>query len=184
MRNVITKEMKIYIQQQNQFVWKERNILSIVPNSLISIIWSSGQTYVEWKGEEIIDDGYLKSGIANIILKSFFFFGFFFFLLLGGCRSTLLLDLDLNIGHGSTSATQVSLGSVGVLGVVVCDGRFDGILGKHGAVHCNMLVSFFSRPKRRGNVHFTGGRQSSLAISVLRIRPASSRVIPRTNSVR
>ena len=60
MRNVITKEMKIYIQQQNQFVWKERNILSIVPNSLISIIWSSGQTYVEWKGEEIIDDGYLR----------------------------------------------------------------------------------------------------------------------------
>ena len=59
MRNVITKEMKIYIQQQNQFVWKERNILSIVPNSLISIIWSSGQTYVEWK-EEIIDDGYLR----------------------------------------------------------------------------------------------------------------------------
>ena len=60
MRNVITKEMKIYIQQQNQFVWKERNILSIVPNSLISIIWSSGQTDVERKGEEIIDDGYLR----------------------------------------------------------------------------------------------------------------------------
>ena len=52
--------MKIYIQQQNQFVWKERNILSIVPNSLISIIWSSGQTDVEWKGEENIDDGYLR----------------------------------------------------------------------------------------------------------------------------
>lgn len=52
--------MKIYIQQQNQFVWKERNILSIVPNSLISIIWSSGQTDVERKGEEIIDDGYLR----------------------------------------------------------------------------------------------------------------------------
>lgn len=79
MRNVITKEMKIYIQQQNQFVWKERNILSIVPNSLISIIWSSGQTDVERKGEEIIDDGYLKSGIANIILKSFFFLVFFSF---------------------------------------------------------------------------------------------------------
>lgn len=45
MRNVITKEMKIYIQQQNQFVWKERNILSIVPNSLITrsymVKWSN-----------------------------------------------------------------------------------------------------------------------------------------------
>ena len=74
----------------------------------------------------------------------FFFFWFFFFLLLGGCRSTLLLNFDLDIGHGSAGATQVSLGSVGVLGVVVGDGRLDSILGKHGAVHCSMLVSSFS----------------------------------------
>ena len=54
--------MKIYIQQQNQFVWKERNFLSI-PNSFITRSngrWSSGQTDVEWKGEEITKDGYLR----------------------------------------------------------------------------------------------------------------------------
>ncbi len=33
-------------------------------------------------------------------------------------------------------------------------------------------------------LRFTGGKHSSFAISVFRTRPASSRVIPRTNSVK
>lgn len=47
-----------------------------------------------------------------------------------------LLDLNLNLRHGGTGAAKVGRTGLGVLGVVVRDGRLDGILGKHGAVHC------------------------------------------------
>ena len=42
--------------------------------------------------------------------------------------------LDLNLGHGSAGASEVSGLGFGVLGVVVADGGFDGVFGKHGAV--------------------------------------------------
>lgn len=48
-----------------------------------------------------------------------------------------LLDLDLDVGDGSTCPGQVGCASVGVLGVVVGDSGLDGVLGEHGAVHWN-----------------------------------------------
>lgn len=77
--------------------------------------------------------------VSSIFLVGFFFFGFLFFcfFVLGGGRRSLLLDLNLHIRHGSTSATEVSLGDAGVLEVVVGDGRLDGVLCKHRAMHYN-----------------------------------------------
>jgi hypothetical protein len=49
--------------------------------------------------------------------------------------------LNLNLGQRRISATQVCCLRLGVLSVVVGDGRLDGILSKHGAMDWNgMLV--------------------------------------------
>jgi hypothetical protein len=45
-----------------------------------------------------------------------------------------LLNLNLNLRHGGTGAAEVGRASLGVLGVVVRDGRLDSIFSKHGAV--------------------------------------------------
>lgn len=101
---------------------------------------------------------------------------------LGRCRGN---GLDLNLWQRRRLAAKVCLPCVGVLRVVVGDCGFDGIFSKHGAMYYKQLVS---RPYllllRNGYSRFTGGRQSSFAISVFLILDASSSVIPRTNSVR
>lgn len=48
------------------------------------------------------------------------------------CGGGHLLDLDL--GHGGAGATEVGDLGLGVLCVVVANGRLDGVFGKHGAV--------------------------------------------------
>lgn len=48
------------------------------------------------------------------------------------CGGGHLLNLDL--GHGSAGTAEVGGLGLGVLGVVVADGRLDGVFGKHGAV--------------------------------------------------
>ena len=75
--------------------------------------------------------------IVVVVSFDIFFSAFFFFylLFLDGGRRGLLLDFDLHVGHGGTSAAKVSLSGAGVLEVVVRDGRLDGILCKHRAVH-------------------------------------------------
>lgn len=55
-----------------------------------------------------------------MVSSNFFFSDFRIYLLfLDGGRRGLLLDLDLHVGHGGTSATKISLDSAGVLEVVV-----------------------------------------------------------------
>jgi len=64
------------------------------------------------------------------------FLSFLFLFLLSGSGSTIgLLDLNLDVRHGGTGTTKVSLDGLGVLGVIVGDSGLDSILGKHRAVH-------------------------------------------------
>jgi hypothetical protein len=42
--------------------------------------------------------------------------------------------LNLNLGHRGAGAAEVGDLGFGVLGVVVADGGFDSVFGKHGAV--------------------------------------------------
>jgi len=92
--------------------------------------------------------------------------------------------LNLNLWQRRRLAAEIRSACVGVLGVVVRDGGFNRILGKHGAVHYISVSNNLPITPHLIYSHLTGGKQSSFAISVFLILAASSSVIPRTNSVK
>lgn len=67
----------------------------------------------------------------------------------GGGAASSLLDLDLHVGNRGARPGKVGRAGVGVLGVVVRDGRLDGVLSKHGAVHCVQVSELFPESSRR-----------------------------------
>jgi hypothetical protein len=79
-----------------------------------------------------------KWKILNWVIK--FLSHAWFHLARASCRSRLELGLrghvfKLNLGHGCIGAAEVSSFGAWVLGVVIGDCGFDGVLGQHGAVH-------------------------------------------------
>ena len=90
---------------------------------------------------------------------------------------------DLDLWHWCIRAAEVSCLRLRVLCVVVVDGGLDGIFSQHRAVHCHLLVPCYAGVGEH-YARLTGGRHSSLAISVFLIFAAFSKLIPRTSSVK
>lgn len=102
---------------------------------------------------------------------------------LGACG--LHYSLDVNLWHARASSSKIRRPSTRVLGIVIWYSGFDGIFGEHRAMDFEIISHLKVLWIQKDNYsRFTGGRHNSFAISVLRIRPASSKVIPRTSSVK
>lgn len=126
--------MKKYTSNKVQFVWNEEEKKN-PPFNRESCHSSKAQLkskeVMSWKG------GYLRwYHKSNIFWVNHFVFVFFVFISFSLSGRRGLFNLNLDVRNGSTGTTKVSLDGLGVLGVVVGDGGLDGILGKHGAVHC------------------------------------------------
>jgi hypothetical protein len=66
---------------------------------------------------------------------------------LGGSGRTLSGfhdGLDVNLWHARTSSAEVRRLCLWVLGIVVGNCRLDSILGKHGAMNCEMSAIYMS----------------------------------------
>lgn len=106
-------------------------------------------------------------------------------------RRSIHRSLHLRLRHRRASTSQISSRALRILGIIIRDGGLDRILGQHRAMHYSPVstIRFLKIPLlppryRSIDIHFTGGKHNSLAISVFLTLPASSNVIPRTNSVK
>jgi len=78
--------------------------------------------------------------------------------------------------HSSRIRSQRSLFSP--LTLIIPDRRFNRIFRQHRTMYFRQRLHY-----QPGGLHFTGGNESSFAISVFRIFPASSRLNPLTRSL-